>query len=113
MKRDGPKASNAIRGPYSLTSHLLKKANAIAGCLENPFTPCDLRHENHKPRGEAEVQTLLETVERIRPCDLQKLVNSLKLRKACGIDDIPNECLTVSWNLTLRRDIRNAKNTVK
>jgi hypothetical protein len=47
---------------------------------------------------EARVQALLEIVdnkppERIRPCDLQKLINSLKLRKACGIDGIPNECL--------------------
>jgi hypothetical protein len=31
--------------------------------------------------------------QRIRPCDLQKLLNSLKLKKACGIDGIPNECL--------------------
>jgi hypothetical protein len=31
--------------------------------------------------------------ERIRPCDLQKLNNSLKLWKSCGIDDISNECL--------------------
>jgi hypothetical protein len=31
--------------------------------------------------------------ERIRPCDLQKLLNSLKLKMACGIDGIPNECL--------------------
>jgi hypothetical protein len=30
---------------------------------------------------------------RLRPCDLQKLLNSLKLKKACGIDGIPNECL--------------------
>jgi hypothetical protein len=47
---------------------------------------------------EATVQALLEAVEnsppqRIRLCDLQTLINSLKLRKACGIDDIPNECL--------------------
>jgi hypothetical protein len=44
------------------------------------------------------VQALLETVEnnppeRIKPCDLQKLVNSLKIRKARGIDGVPNECL--------------------
>jgi hypothetical protein len=44
------------------------------------------------------VQTLLEDVdnspsERIRSCDLDKLINSLKLRKACGIDGVPNECL--------------------
>jgi hypothetical protein len=29
----------------------------------------------------------------LRPCDIHKLVNSLKLRKACGLDGIPNECL--------------------
>jgi hypothetical protein len=47
---------------------------------------------------EARVQALLEAVdneplERIRPCGLQKLLNSLKLKKACGLDGIPNECL--------------------
>jgi hypothetical protein len=47
---------------------------------------------------EARVQALLEAAdnnppERIRPCDLQKLLNSLKLKKSCGIDGIPNECL--------------------
>jgi hypothetical protein len=31
--------------------------------------------------------------QRIRPCHLQKLLNSLKLKKVCGIDAIPNECL--------------------
>jgi hypothetical protein len=46
----------------------------------------------------ARVQDLLEAVDidhptRIRPCDLQKLIKSMKLRKACGIDGIPNECL--------------------
>jgi hypothetical protein len=47
---------------------------------------------------EATVQTLLEAVdskppERIKPCVLQKLTSSLKLRKSCGIYGIPNECL--------------------
>jgi hypothetical protein len=47
---------------------------------------------------EARVQALLEAIdnkppERIRPCDLQKLINSLKLRKAFRIYGIPNECL--------------------
>jgi hypothetical protein len=31
--------------------------------------------------------------ERIRPCDVQKLINSLKLREAYGIDGISNKCL--------------------
>jgi hypothetical protein len=46
----------------------------------------------------ARVQALLATVddtplEKVRPCDIQKLIKSLKLRKACGSDGIPNECL--------------------
>jgi hypothetical protein len=47
---------------------------------------------------EARVQALLEaedndSPEKLRPCDLQKLINSLKLNKAYGIDGIPNEYL--------------------
>jgi hypothetical protein len=47
---------------------------------------------------EARVQALLEAADnnppqRITPCDVQKLINALKLKKACGIDGIPNECL--------------------
>jgi hypothetical protein len=66
--------------------------------LEIQFTPHDLCDENHEQQVEARVQALLETVnnnhpERIRPCDLKKLVNFLKSKKACGIDGIPNECL--------------------
>jgi hypothetical protein len=54
--------------------------------------------ENYERQVEVRVQVLLEAVdsdrpERIRPCDLRKLLNSLKLKKACGIDGIPNECL--------------------
>jgi hypothetical protein len=47
---------------------------------------------------EDKVRALLSCVdgnplEKVRPCDIQKLVKSLKLRKACGLDGIPNECL--------------------
>jgi hypothetical protein len=42
---------------------------------------------------EATVQALLVAVindptEKVRPCDLQKLINSLQLKKACGIDGV-------------------------
>jgi hypothetical protein len=37
MKRDGPKAPIAFRGPLNLTFHPLEKANAIADCLEKQF----------------------------------------------------------------------------
>jgi hypothetical protein len=90
------RAPTANHGPIGLKFHPLEKANTIANYLETQFTPrhlCD-----HEGWAEARIQALLEAVdnnlpERLRPCDLQKLINSLKLRKACGIDVIPNECL--------------------
>jgi hypothetical protein len=47
---------------------------------------------------DTKVQSLLASVDdtplgKVRPCDIQKLTNSLKLRKACGLDGIPNEYL--------------------
>jgi hypothetical protein len=96
--RDGTRAPTAIHGLSGLKYHPEDKANAVADCLENQFTPHDLCDENHDERVEARVQALLEAADsdppkRIRPCDLQKLLNSLTLKKACGIDGIPNECL--------------------
>jgi hypothetical protein len=98
MKRDGPRAPTVIHGPSGPKLYPSEKADTIADCLENQFTPHDLCDYNHERRVEARVQALFETVdnsppESVRPCDLQKLINSLKLRKACGIDGIPNECL--------------------
>jgi hypothetical protein len=48
MKRDGPKAPTAIHGLLGLKYHPLEKANAIADCLENQFTPNDLCDENYE-----------------------------------------------------------------
>jgi hypothetical protein len=97
MKRDGPKAPTAFICPLGASYHPNEKANAIANCLENQFTSHDLRDENHG-RVEVRVQALLTSVHnkplgKLGPCDIQKLVKSLKLRKACGLDGIPNECL--------------------
>jgi hypothetical protein len=98
LKRDGPRAPTTIRGPSGLKFQPSEKANAIANCLENQFTHHDLCDEIYEQRVGARVQTLLEAAdnkppERIRPCDLQQLISSLKLRESCGIDGIPNECL--------------------
>jgi hypothetical protein len=95
--RDGPRAPTAIHDILGLNYHPVDEANTIADCLENQYTPHNLCEENHERQVEARVQALLEAVdsnppERIRPCDLRKLLNSLKLKKACGIDGIPNEC---------------------
>jgi hypothetical protein len=97
LNRDEPRTPTAIHGPSDLKLHPSEKANAIADCLENQFTHHDLCDENHEWQVEARVQALLEAgdklPERIRPYDLQKLINSLKLIKAWGIDGISNECL--------------------
>jgi hypothetical protein len=87
LKRDGPRGSTAIHGHSGLKFHPSEKANAIVDYFENQFTHHDLCDDHHERRVEARVQTLLEAVnskppERIRPCDLQKLTSSLKLRPA-------------------------------
>jgi hypothetical protein len=66
--------------------------------LENQFTSHDPCDENHERWVETRVQALLTSVDntplgKVRPCDIHKLVNSLKLRKVSGLDGIPNECL--------------------
>jgi hypothetical protein len=98
LKRDGPRAPTAIHGPPGLRFHPSEKAKTIADCSENQFTHHDLCDGHQRRWMEDRVQALLEAVdnkprERIRPCNLQKLINFLKLRKSRGIDFIPNERL--------------------
>jgi hypothetical protein len=76
----------------------MEKGNVIAYCLENRFTPHDVCDEHHEQLVEACVQALLEAedntaTERVRPYDVQHIIRTLNLRKACGLDGIPNECL--------------------
>jgi hypothetical protein len=83
LKRDGPRAPIAIHGASGLKFHPTRKANATADFLEIQFTPHDLCDENHERQVETRVQALLETIyknppQRIRPCDTQKLIKSLK-----------------------------------
>jgi hypothetical protein len=56
-------APTAIHGLLGLKHHPLDKANAIANCLENQFTPHDLCDENHERRVEARVQALLKAAD--------------------------------------------------
>jgi hypothetical protein len=70
----------------------------IVGCLESQFSPHDLCEGHHEQLVVTRIQASFEAEdndppERVRPCDVQKTINSLKSRKACGIDGIPNECL--------------------
>jgi hypothetical protein len=98
MKRDGPKAPTVVHGSSGITYHLNKKANMIVVCLEKQFTSHVLCEENHERRVETKVQVLLASADdalliKERSCDIHKLENSLTLRKACGLDRIPNQCL--------------------
>jgi hypothetical protein len=89
-QRAGPKAPIAIHHPLGLKYQPLKKATTIVNCLENQFTPHDLCNRNHKRWVKARVQALLgaadnTSLEKGRPCYVQKLTKPLKLRKAYGI----------------------------
>jgi hypothetical protein len=86
----------AIHVLLDLPFYLVDQTNAVADCLENQFTPHDMCDENHERRAEDGVQTLLaaednDSPEKIRPCHLQKLINTLTLKRACVIHGIPNE----------------------
>jgi hypothetical protein len=68
------------------------------GFVEIQFKSHDFCDESNERRVDIRVQALLASVEstplgKVRPCDIHELVNSLKLRKACGLEGIPNECL--------------------
>jgi hypothetical protein len=87
-----------MHSPLGLTNHLLEKANVISDCLEEQFTPHDLGNKDHKQWVMATFQAMLKVVDnssskRISPWDIKKLINLLKLGKACGTDSIPNKCL--------------------
>jgi hypothetical protein len=95
---DRTRPPTAIHGLLGLNYHPVDKTNEIADFLENQYAPHKQWEENLERQVEARVQALLEAVdsdppERTRPCDLQKWLNSLKLKMACEIDDIPKECL--------------------
>jgi len=97
-KRGRPKAPTAIHSPSGLQIPPLEKANVIADCLENQFSQHDLCEENHEWQVVTHVQALSKAMDdhlpdRVRSCDIQELINSLKLKKACETDGIPNECL--------------------
>jgi hypothetical protein len=103
--RDGLSAPTAIQDLLGQKYHPVDKANAIADCLENQFIPQDLRDENHERQVEASrVQALLEAADsdpskRTRPCDLQILLNSLKLKKASKrMPPAPTKKITGSLN---------------
>jgi hypothetical protein len=99
-KRGEPNAPAAIHGSLGPVFYPNEKANVNTSTnyLENLFTPHKVCDTDHERRVEARVQALLTAVDEnppanFRPHDVSKGIRSLKLGKACGIDDIPNECL--------------------
>jgi hypothetical protein len=63
--------------------------------LENQFTAHNLCDYDHRQQVEATINALLATIDKdtpveFQPCDVSKEIQSLKLRKAYGLDAIPN-----------------------
>jgi hypothetical protein len=97
VKSGRPKAPAAVHGPLGITYYPSEKVNAIADYIENQFTSHALCDENRERRMETRVKAHLASVDdsplgRARSWDARKLVNSLKLRKACKLDAIQSEC---------------------
>jgi hypothetical protein len=97
MKRAGQKAPAAIHGPLGITYHSNEKANMITNCLEDEFISHDLPDENHGRHVETKVQDLLvcrrHPLVKVRPYDVHKLLNTLKMRKVCGLGGTPRKFL--------------------
>jgi hypothetical protein len=96
MKRDGLKATPPLHGPLALTHHPKKKASVIADFKKtrSHFMTCVTKTMSDRSK----VQNMLASVGdtplgKVTPCDMYNLANPLKLRKTCGLDGIPNECL--------------------
>jgi hypothetical protein len=84
IERDERNAPTAVHDSLGIIYHRNEKADVIADCLENQFTSHDLCDENRERRVETRVQALIASVEgtpmgKVRPCDVHKLLNSLKL----------------------------------
>jgi hypothetical protein len=101
MKRDGSKAQTAIHGLFDPKFLPTEKANAIAVWKIGSHDLCDERHEE---RVEVCVQALLEAEDDTATgrSDLVTYKNNShsNLGKACGLDGIPNECLSPSNKTT-------------
>jgi hypothetical protein len=94
-KEKWSKGNNCNSWSLGPVSYANEKANVIANYFENLFTPHKVCDTDHERQVEARVQALLITVDenppvKFRPCDVSKQIRSLKLRKACGIEGIPN-----------------------
>jgi hypothetical protein len=97
LSRDRPVALTAIHSPSGLKFLPLEEANVTVDCLKNQFTPHDLWGERWTAGGGPSPSSVSsrgrQFPKNVRPCDVQKLMKFLRLRRACGTDGIPNECL--------------------
>jgi hypothetical protein len=104
VKRVGPKAPTTIHGPLGMTYHPNEKASMVVDCSENQFTSHDLWQKPWATGGDYSPSSPCicrnTPLRKVRPCDIHKLVNSMKLRKACGLDGIPNVFRKLQWGLS-------------
>jgi hypothetical protein len=96
--KNGPKAPIAVHEPLGISYHPNGKASVTVDCLEKQFIYHDPVTKTMSDGWILRIQALLASVDdtpwgKLRPRDIQKLLYSLKLRRACGLDGIPNECL--------------------
>jgi recombination DNA repair RAD52 pathway protein len=94
MERNRPKTPTAVHVPLGIKYHPNEKVKVIADYLETLFTSHNQWDENNERQVETRVASVDDTAMRkIGHCDIHKLRNTLKLRKACGLDGIPNKFL--------------------
>jgi hypothetical protein len=84
------KGTNRCSWTFRNNISLERKANVIADLLGNQFTSREMCDGNHERRVETKIKALLASVDdtplgKVRPFDINKLANLLKLRKTCGL----------------------------
>jgi hypothetical protein len=65
IHKEWTKGTNCYSQPLGIKFHPLEKADEIAACSENQFTPHDLCEENHEWHVDDGVQALLKAVDNV------------------------------------------------
>jgi hypothetical protein len=98
-KRDSPKTPIGIHGPSDLKFLPLEIPLPTAWKISSHHVTCVRKTMNGEWKLMSRLSEALDNGrppsphEIVKPCDVQNLINSLKLRQACVTDGIPNECL--------------------
>jgi hypothetical protein len=104
-----PTKSPPIHGMNGLAYSNQEKANALADTLERTFTPHDDPSDIDKIEEVEEIvagleleQPIDEDIFRTTPAELNTILNRLKIKKAPGLDQVPNAALKEISKKTVR-----------